>query len=89
MVMERWLVFKISKYSHEALWLVFKISKYSHKTLWLVLKFLNIIIKHNWKKYGKLLKNIESIKTNITKGPYKLFRALFASNLNILFGVFN
>ena len=52
-------------------------------------KFLNIIIKHNWKKYGKLLKNIESIKTNITEGPYKLLRALFASNLNAHFGVFN
>ena len=39
------------------------------------LKFLNIAIKHNWKKIWKALKNIKSMKTNITKDPYKLFIA--------------
>ena len=29
------------------------------------------------------------MKRNITEGPYKLFIAYFASNLNGLFGVFN
>ena len=31
MVIERWLVFKIFKYSHKTLWLVFEISKYETK----------------------------------------------------------
>ena len=38
MVVERWLVFKISKYSHEKLRLVFKMFKYDYETLWLVFK---------------------------------------------------
>ena len=33
-VIERWLVFKISKYSHEILWLVFKILKYCPRAPW-------------------------------------------------------
>ena len=41
---------------------------------WL-LKFLNITIKRNWKKIWKALKYVKSMKTNITKGPYKLFIA--------------
>ena len=48
MVIERWLVFKISKYSHETLWLVFKIFKHSHETLWLVFKISKYGHKTLW-----------------------------------------
>ena len=75
MVIDHWLVFKIAKYSHEALWLAFKIPKYCHKTLWLIFKIPKYYHKRNWKKIWKALKYVKSMKTNITKGPYKLFIA--------------
>ena len=34
MVIEGWLVFKISKYGHKTLWLVFKIFKHCRRALW-------------------------------------------------------
>ena len=43
--MERWLVFKISKYSHKTLWLVFKISRYGHVSGYEYLKYSRLSYK--------------------------------------------
>ena len=87
MVTKRSLVFKISKYVHEALWLVFKISKYGHKTIWMgfkiyVKKRMNKIPRTLF-KYDKNPKPGKSMRKQTEKiwNPYKLFIALFTNNL--------
>ena len=70
MVIERWLVFKISIYNHETLWLVFKISKYCHETWWLVFK----ISKYGHKTLWLIFKIY--VKTRMNKIPRILFKIL-------------
>ena len=45
MVIEGWLVFKISKYGHKTLWLVFKIFKHRPRVLWSPARCINTLIK--------------------------------------------
>ena len=78
MIIERWLVFKISKYSHKILWLGFKIFKHCHRTLWSPAR----CIKYSYKSFISLIYYHETYSRrfkvpywtlNCTKDPYRIF----------------
>ena len=69
MIVKRWLVFKISKYSHRTLRLVFKSSKYCHKTLWLVFKIK--MLKTCMLKTSMLKTRMNEIKNSESKRKYE------------------
>ena len=60
MIIERWLVFKISKYSHETLWLVFMVIKHSDWFLKCMSKPIYDKNPETRAKYEKIEKNRET-----------------------------
>ena len=72
MVIERWLIFKISKYGYETLWLVFKIFKHCCRALWAPAR----CIKYPYKLFIALFANTKRILENLCVNPKSHWRPL-------------
>ena len=64
MVIERWLVFKISKYCHETLRLVFKIFKHCPRALWSPAHCIKYSIKPHFFGLVQLFRALKTIRQN-------------------------